>query len=143
MTYSLPSIRTLPRDFGLGHGAGLDQVVEGDHFGLDEAALEVGVDHAGGLRGGVALVDGPGPRFLGPGRQVGLQAEGVEADAGQLVQAGLVLAVHLQHFAGFFLVQFHEVGFELGVEEDGSPPGPPGRAVPPAFPGCPGCPRPR
>jgi hypothetical protein len=62
-------------------GAGLalvgDEVVEGDGLGADEALLEIGVDHAGGLRRGVALVDGPGAHFLDPGGEVGLQAEQV------------------------------------------------------------------
>src|SRR5690349_23004463 len=47
---------------GLEHGAGSDEVVEGDDLGLDEAALEVGVDDAGGLGGRGALLDRPGPR---------------------------------------------------------------------------------
>ena len=38
----------------------LDEVVEGDGLGADEAAFEVGVDDAGGFGGGVAFVDGPG-----------------------------------------------------------------------------------
>ena len=53
-------------------GAGLalqaDVVVEGDGLGADEALLKVGVDDAGGLRGGVALVDRPGARLLGARR---------------------------------------------------------------------------
>ena len=39
---------------------------------------------------GPALVDRPGPRLLGPGGEVGLQPEGVEADPGELVQARLL-----------------------------------------------------
>src|SRR6266536_3408453 len=74
---------------GGGHGAGGDQVGEGDDLGLDEAALEVGVDHAGGLGGGGAGADGPGPGLLGAGGEEGLQAEGAEADPDQLVQARL------------------------------------------------------
>jgi len=35
---------------GSGDRAGLDEVVEGDDLGLDEALLEVGVDDARGLR---------------------------------------------------------------------------------------------
>ena len=38
---------------------GLDQPVPLDHLGADEAALEVGVDRAGGLLRGRALGDGP------------------------------------------------------------------------------------
>src|SRR5436190_802900 len=65
-----------------GHRPGGHQLVEGDDLGLDEAALEVGVDDAGGLRCRPALADGPGPGLLGAGGQVGLQAEGGEADPG-------------------------------------------------------------
>src|SRR5262249_50029068 len=66
---------------GLGDGAALDQVAEGDDLRLDEALLEVGVDDTGGLGGGGALLDRPGAGFLRAGREVRLQAEGVEADA--------------------------------------------------------------
>src|SRR5881394_1172685 len=49
-----------------------DEVVEGDRLRADEAALEVGVDHAGRLRRGVADVDGPGAHLLHAGGEVGL-----------------------------------------------------------------------
>src|SRR5690606_5332798 len=75
-----------------GHRTGLDQVVVRDDLGLDEAALEVAVDDTGRLRSGRALADRPGARLLGPGGEEGLQAEGVEADPGELRQAGLLLA---------------------------------------------------
>ena len=103
---------------GLGDRARLDQVVEGDDLGLDEALLEVGVDDAGRLGGGGALLDGPGAGLLGAGRQVGLQAEGVEADAGEGGQAGLLLADGLEELQRLLLVELGEVGLQLGVEED-------------------------
>src|SRR4249919_1101720 len=65
---------------GLGDRAALDEVAEGDDLRLDEALLEVGVDHTGGLGGGGALLDRPGPGFLGAGGEVALQAEGLVAD---------------------------------------------------------------
>src|SRR4051812_13103045 len=65
--YAHPAVRA-----GLRHRAGLDELVERDDLRLDEAALEVGVDDAGRLRGGRTDRDRPGPRLLGPGRQVGL-----------------------------------------------------------------------
>src|SRR4051794_7587196 len=68
---------------GLGDASGIHQVVEGDDLGLDEALLEVGVDDAGRLRSLRALADGPGARLFRACRQVGLEAEGVEADAGE------------------------------------------------------------
>ena len=103
---------------GLGDRAGLDQVVEGDDLGLDEALLEVGVDDTGGLGGGGALLDGPGAGLLGAGRQVGLQAEGVEADAGEGGEAGLLLADRLEELQRLLLVELGEVRLQLGVEED-------------------------
>src|SRR5690606_39807789 len=74
-------------------GPGLDEVVERDDLGLDEALLEVGVDHAGRLGRGPALLDGPRACLLGARREVGLQPEGVEARTSELVHPGLVLAV--------------------------------------------------
>src|SRR4051794_27011270 len=45
---------------GLGHRSGLHELLEADDLGLDEATLEVGVDHAGCLGGSGALWDRPG-----------------------------------------------------------------------------------
>src|SRR3546814_3301540 len=46
-----------------------------DGLGADEAAFEVGVDDAGGLRRLGALLDRPGPRFLRPRREEGDEVE--------------------------------------------------------------------
>ena len=75
-------MRTLPARLGLGHRAGGDQVVERDDLGLDEAALEVGVDDAGGLRRGRALADRPRARLLRAGREVRLQARACRSRRG-------------------------------------------------------------
>src|SRR3972149_12128955 len=40
------------------------EIVEGNHFGTNETALEVVVDHARRLGGGIAFVDGPCPHFF-------------------------------------------------------------------------------
>src|SRR6478735_11926019 len=69
-----------------------DEVVERDDLGLDEALLEVGVDDTGRLRGLPALADRPGTSLFRTGREVGLQAERVESDARELVEARLLLA---------------------------------------------------
>ena len=53
----------------------LDEVLVGDDLGPDKAFLEVRVDDSGGLGGRIALVDGPGPHFLHPGGEVGLEAQ--------------------------------------------------------------------
>ena len=77
------------------------------------------MDDAGGLRGGGALADRPGAGLLRAGGEVGLQAQGVEADAGEHVETGLV-DTHLgEHLAGLVVVaQLDQLGLELGVEED-------------------------
>src|SRR5262249_58195986 len=46
-----------------------DQVVVRHHLGLDEPALEIGVDHPGRLRRGGADGDLPSARLLRPGGQ--------------------------------------------------------------------------
>src|SRR5665648_605786 len=115
----------LALDPGLADGARrrdraeFDQVRVGHHLGLDEPTLEVGVDHPGGLRRRPALVDGPGPGLLGAGGQERLQAEGVEPHPRELVKAGLVLAGVGEHLGGVLGLQLHELGLELGIEEDG------------------------
>src|SRR5262249_28432895 len=63
-------------DGPLGH-----QILVRHDLGLDEALLEVRVDHPGGLRCGGALADGPGAGLLGAGGEERLQPERVEADA--------------------------------------------------------------
>src|SRR5262249_19830435 len=55
---------SLARRAGGRDRAGRDQVVVGDDLGLDEALLEVGVDHAGRLGGGRADRDLPGAGLL-------------------------------------------------------------------------------
>ena len=67
-----------------------DEIVIGDGLGADEAALEVGVDLAGGLGRLGAAVDGPGARFLGAGGEEGDQAEQLVAGADHPREAGLV-----------------------------------------------------
>ena len=91
-----------------------DEIVVRDGLGADEALLEVGVDHAGRLRGGVALVDGPGARFLGADREIGLQAQQVIGLADQLVQAGLGEFEGLQELSALGARQRRNLGFDLG-----------------------------
>ena len=52
-----------------------DEVFVFDDLGADEAFFEVGVDHSGGLRGLVALVDGPCAAFVSSGGEVGAEVE--------------------------------------------------------------------
>src|ERR1700761_7128790 len=82
----------LARRAGRRYRAGRHQVVEGDDLGLDEALLEVGVDHAGRLRGGCADRDLPGAGFLRASSEEGLQSEGAEAGLGPPGEARLAEA---------------------------------------------------
>ena len=81
-TYSLPSRRILPASFAPCSPLQRDEVVVGDHLGADEALLEVGVDHAGGLRRQRAAAQRPGAHFLRAGGEVRQQAEQVVARRG-------------------------------------------------------------
>jgi hypothetical protein len=47
--YSLPSERSLPASLGALLALAGDEVGVGDHLGADEPALEVAVNHPGGL----------------------------------------------------------------------------------------------
>src|SRR5665811_2443602 len=71
---------------GCAHGSCSDQVVEGNNLGLDEAALEVGMDDTGRLGRRRAFGNRPGAGLLRAGCQVGLQPERVEADAGERIE---------------------------------------------------------
>ena len=73
------------RFFGFGFAAERYKIIISNHLRADKAAFEIGVDHAGGLRGGVAFVDGPGADFFYAGGEISLQAEQVVAGADQAV----------------------------------------------------------
>src|SRR5450759_4422509 len=85
---------------GLDHGTGSDQVVVGDHLGLDEPALEVGVDDAGCDRCGVPAAYRPGPGLLRAGREVGLQTQRLVSDGDQLVQPRALLPKRAEQLQG-------------------------------------------
>ena len=110
-------MRALPLGAGLGDRTGLHEVVEADDLGLDEALFEVGVDDTRRLRRLPALVDGPGARLLRAGGEVGLQAQRVEADAGELVEPALVLAGGCEQFGGIRGVEVDQFRLQLRVEE--------------------------
>src|SRR5262249_5310943 len=102
----------LPSSTRSGHGPEVDEIGVPDDLGLDEATLEVGVDDAGGLGRRGALLDGPGTGLLGPSGEVRLQAQGVEPDAGELVQARLVLTHGLQQLEGVLVRHLDELGLD-------------------------------
>src|SRR6478735_4311169 len=103
----------------LDYRAGRDEVVERDDLGLDEALLEVGVDHTGRLRGLPALADRPGASLLRTRRELGLEAEGVEADARELVETRLLLPCRGQQLRRVRGVEVDQLGLDLGVQENG------------------------
>src|SRR5438034_9270093 len=67
-----------------------NEIIVRRHLGANEAALEIGVDHARGLRRSRTGRDGPGADLLRSRREVGLQAEQVVRGADHAIQAGLV-----------------------------------------------------
>src|SRR3954454_22571883 len=68
------------------------EVVVGDNLGADEAALEIGVDDACGLRPGGALVHGPGAGLLGTDGEEGEQPQQLVPFPDHPVQARLLEA---------------------------------------------------
>src|SRR5690349_9128320 len=85
-----------------------DVVVVTDHFRPDEAALEVGMNHAGGPRSRVAAVDCPRPHLFRSRREISLQPEQAIPRANQAIETRLlqpeigekrflVLVAHLGH----------------------------------------------
>src|SRR5580658_4714947 len=66
-----------------------DVVVKGDDLGTNEAALEIGMDHPGGLRGGTAPAHRPGANLLRPGGEICNQSQQLVGGAYHAVQPGL------------------------------------------------------
>ena len=77
------------------------------------------MDDAGGLRGRPAFADGPGARFLGADREIGLQAEKLVAGMDQAVEAGLFEALHFKEFSALCRVEHGHFSFDLGGDDDG------------------------
>ena len=118
-TYSLP-FDAEPAGFaGFGEGAEADEVIEMDDFGGDEAALEIGVDDAGGGGGFVAGVDGPGAGLLLAGGQVGAQAEEVIDGADEGADAALADAEAGEIFLRLGLGEVDEFALDLRGDYDG------------------------
>jgi hypothetical protein len=69
-----------------------DEIVVGNGLGADEAALEIAVDDAGGLRCAGAHRDGPGAGFLRADGEVGLKLQERVARADHPVEARLLQA---------------------------------------------------
>ena len=88
----MPSRRRRPASWAPASPLILDEVVEGDGLGADEALLEIGMDHRRRLRCGRTGLDRPGAHFLHAGGEIGLQAQQLVAGADHPVQTRLVQA---------------------------------------------------
>src|SRR5258708_2392077 len=66
--------------------------------GLDEALLEIGMDAAGSLRGGGALLDRPGAGLFRADGEIGHQAQQLVAGADHAVEARLFEAKTVEEF---------------------------------------------
>jgi hypothetical protein len=95
-----------------------EEVGERNRLRADEAPLEVGMNDAGGLRGGVADMDGPGADFLDAGREVGLQTEQLVGRTHQAIESGLVETEVGEEGLLVFVVEIGEFGFDLRAEGD-------------------------
>ena len=95
-----------------------EEVVGGVAVGFDEAALEVGVDDAGGSGGFGAAFDGPGADFLDSGGEVGDEVEQAVGGVDEAVEAGLVEAEGLEEFGAFGGFELGDLGFEGSADAD-------------------------
>ena len=77
------------------------------------------MNHAGSLRGSIALMNLPCANFLLACGEEGGKAERIVADSRQLIQSGLLKTGVRKHLASVSLVEFGQVGFKLRVEENG------------------------
>src|SRR3569833_3317988 len=99
--------------FGLLLAATGDEVVIRDDLGADEAALEIGVDHAGGLRRGGADRDGPGAHLFFAGGKIGLQPEQRVAGADHANATRLVETAVGEEFTLDGLAEFGDLVFDV------------------------------
>ena len=67
---------------------------------------------------GVADVDGPRPRLLGPGGEEGLEPQRGEAHVHQLLEARLLLPVLAQELLGVVEIEPGHLGLDLGAQHD-------------------------
>ena len=94
----------------------LDVIVVANDLGLNKAALKVGVDDAGGLRGGRALTHRPGLDLHLAGRKERLQAEQLVGCLREHVQAGLLQAQALQVVGSVLGIELGKLGLNLGAD---------------------------
>src|SRR5580704_9777967 len=88
-----------------------DVVVEGNDLGTNEAALEIGVDHPGSLRGGTASAHRPGADLLRPGGEICNQSQQFIGGAYHAVQPRLGQSEIAQELDPIGLRQPRDFGF--------------------------------
>ncbi len=96
----------------------LHVVVVGDRLGADEAALEVGVDHARGLRRLGAFRDRPGTRLLRPHREIRHEVQEVVAGANETIEAGFLQAQIGEEALALFRRQRRDLRLDLRRDVD-------------------------
>ena len=96
--------------------AELDVVVVANDLGLNKAALKVGVDDAGGLRGGRALTYRPSLDLHLASRKERLQAEQLIGRLREHVQAGLLQAQALQVVGRVLGIELGKLSLDLGAD---------------------------
>src|SRR5690349_8762915 len=95
-----------------GLAAVLDEIIVRDRLCADEAALEIGVDHARGLRRGRAALDGPRADFLFARREVSLQSEQLVTGPDHAIEARLIEAHVSEERAAIGGVELRELLFD-------------------------------
>ena len=85
-------------------------------LGRDEAALEIGVNHAGGGRRLVTGANGPRACFLFPGRQVCPQAEQMIHGPDQGADPAAFHSEIAKIFLRLGLAQVHQLALDLGAD---------------------------
>src|SRR5205814_320744 len=92
------------------------ELVPADDLRLDEAALEIRVDHAGRLGRSRAFLDHPGAALVLAGGEIALQAEEHEAFADQLVEAGLLEADMSEELLALLSGKLLDLGLDLAAD---------------------------
>src|SRR3984893_14235937 len=99
-------------------GARGDQVIEGDDLRLDEATLDVAVDHPGGFRRRRPLANGPGPHLRRSPRQEGHQVQQPVRRMDEGAQGGLAQPGVGQELRRLGIGQLANLRLESGRERD-------------------------
>ncbi len=93
-----------------------DELIVAHRLGANEAALEIGVNHARCLRRGVAAMNRPRADFLLAGREVRLQSEQVVAGANEPIETGRLEAERREKLRPILRRQLGQLRFDLGGE---------------------------